>query len=894
MYIGTRILDAEVMKKADARETYEKAKTEGRSASLLEQERPNVFQMSVANIMPSDTIIVELRYTELLIPTDGLYEFVYPTVVGPRYVSLTNAPERRNESYNNQSYQHEGKKPLYKFDGSVTINAGYEINEVFSPSHKVIANKDENSSSIQLDSSESFGGNRDFILKYRLAGDKIQTGLLLSENGKEKFFMLMLQPPKRVEPDQIPPREYIFVIDVSGSMHGFPLDISKKLIGNLLSGMRAEDRFNIMLFSGANELLACQSMPATQEFIDYAVDAIDKRSGSGGTELLPALKRALKLDKTDGYSRSFVILTDGYVSVEEEAINLIRNELGDANFFSFGIGKSVNRFIIEGIARAGLAESFIVTNPELASAEAAKFQKYIQSPVMTNIKVKFNGFDAYDFTPEAIPDVLADRPILLYGKWKGSPYGDIVVSGYAGKEHLAVKIPITTFATFDTSNALKYLWARNKIAVISDYNTIANRKARVDEITNLGLKYNLLTNYTSFVAVDYEIRNNGKKTKTVRQPLPLPEGVSDNAVEYSAFAAAQSVNPLTIGSGGMQRKSERASSSRTIGVESKTMNVAVQSEVDNSEINKHAISFKELNTYSLDSSLIGLKGKLKVIYNDNDDHISFEIIESNNKNIVNIFNKELNNLSDEIKMMLLFNNDYKLRNNLFFLNYTERIFEFDVKSNNDIYLEIINSFDKINVKKIKDDILESIGEDFNDIAEKLVNFKVNIDKKGNVKVATDIDIRNYYLFRKEIEDCKKEIFYTLPFYRDGLPIDTTINFSITFPKDELSIDIISKSTKNVIENVQLTYNKKKNNSNPSGSFKLTDGNCTYYRDYNHYNHEIEITSPFMNYIVRVNLPKTIQNIKGTKIIELPLDKEFIDSDGTKKKLSDYKLHIELE
>jgi len=226
--------------------------------------------------------------------------------------------------------------------------------------------------SIKLDPSEKHGGNRDFLLKYRLAGGQIETGLLLYEGEEEDFFLLMLQPPKRVTDSQIPAREYVFIVDVSGSMHGFPLDISKKLLKDLIGNLRPTDRFNVLLFAGGSSVMSKESLPATPENIAHAINVIERQRGGGGTELLPAMKKALALPRTEGYSRSVVIATDGYVTVEEEAFDLIRNNLGDANMFAFGIGSSVNRYIIEGMARVGMGEPFIITKPEEAPQLASR------------------------------------------------------------------------------------------------------------------------------------------------------------------------------------------------------------------------------------------------------------------------------------------------------------------------------------------------------------------------------------------------------------------------------------------------------------------------------------------------------------------------------------------
>lgn len=533
MTIGERTIVAKISEREQARRDYETAKQEGKSASLLEQERPNVFQMNVANIMPGDRIRVELRYTELLIPDDGVYEFVYPTVVGPRYSNQPAVTAPPREQWISNPYTHEGEKPLYDFNLKCALNAGMPVSDVICTSHKTDIKFDSPAdATIRLMPEEKQGGNRDFILHYRLAGDKIQSGILLYPGKDENFFLAMIQPPKQVKLSVIPPREYVFIVDVSGSMHGFPLDVSKKLLRDLIGNLRPDDRFNVLLFSGASNLFSETSVSANEENIKKAINFIDRQQGGGGTELLPALKRALDLTGTEGFARSFVIATDGYVTVEKQAFDLIRNNMNKANFFAFGIGTSVNRHIIEGMAHAGMGMPFVITSQGEAEATAQKFRKYIQNPVLTHIAVSYDTFEAYDIEPLSIPDVFSERPVLIFGKYRGTPSGSIVLKGTNGEGKYETSLPVNTVKGSEDNIALRYLWARERIRTLSDYASTGydGSDEYKPEIIKLGLKYNLLTSYTSFIAIDNDIRNKNGNSTTVNQPLPLPEGVRDMAV----------------------------------------------------------------------------------------------------------------------------------------------------------------------------------------------------------------------------------------------------------------------------------------------------------------------------------------------------------------------------
>ena len=531
MHTGDREIIAEIREREQARREYEEARERGQTASLLEQERPNVFKMNVANILPGDSIAVRLSYTELLVPTEKQYEFVLPTVVGPRY-----SPEAVNEILGPDGgeripYLHEGEDPNYTYAIDMILAAGLPIQDYNCPTHEVIVEKDTpDELRLTLDPAGGFGGNRDFILRYQLAGQQVESGLLLYEGEKENFFLLMAQPPARPELSQIPPREYIFVIDVSGSMSGFPLRVSKEMMKNLLGQLRPEDRFNVVLFAGAAAVWRDRSLSATQENLDQAWAFIDGQQGGGGTELLIGLNRAFDLPLAgEGYARIVAVITDGFVGFEASAFKLVRRRLGQASLFAFGIGSSVNRFLIEGLARAGQGEPFVVLEGGQAPDEAARFQTYISTPILTQVEAGFEEFDAYEVEPAYIPDMMADRPIIVFGKWRGAAAGTVLLGGRTGDQAYSSQFDVSSFQAKPTNRALRYLWARHRIDQLSDDEQANYSDDQRSQITQLGLDYSLLTKYTSFVAIDRRIRNEDG-LETVSVPLPLPEGVEDSAV----------------------------------------------------------------------------------------------------------------------------------------------------------------------------------------------------------------------------------------------------------------------------------------------------------------------------------------------------------------------------
>jgi Ca-activated chloride channel family protein len=531
MRIGNQVIVAEIKEREKAKQDFDKAKQEGKSASLLEQNRPNVFSMSLANVMPGDQIEIELRYTELLVPTDGIYEVVFPTVVGPRYSSQPEHAAPQENLWVKSPYLRLGDKPTSALHISARISAGVPIRDLSCASHSILPQwQSSNIAHVSLDDTDQYQGNRDFILRYRLAGDQIASGLILYQGEDENFFLYMAQPPQRVINSAIPPREYIFVVDVSGSMEGFPLNISKRLLRDLIGQLRPSDLFNVVLFAGDSAVLSEKSLPADAQNISNAIRLIEQQRGGGGTELLPAIKQAMNIPSEAGISRSIVLITDGYVSGEKGVFDYIRDHLGECNVFSFGIGAAVNRYLIEGVAKAGMGEPFVVTGETEAPAIADRFREYIQAPLLTDIEVRSIGFDIYDVHPAYLPDLFAQRPVILFGKWRGLPSGSFELRGKTGQGDYLTRLDVAGVEPNEGHRALRYLWARSRIAELSDYGSGSVDAERIDEITSLGLKYSLLTQYTSFIAVLEVVRNTQESAEDVDQPLPLPLGVSELAV----------------------------------------------------------------------------------------------------------------------------------------------------------------------------------------------------------------------------------------------------------------------------------------------------------------------------------------------------------------------------
>lgn len=531
MQIGDQRVTAVIREKEEAVQEYEEAKSEGKSASLLEEKRSNVFTMDVANIMPGDQIRIQLHYTELLGTTEGVSQFVFPTVVGPRYAGTVEEAQAEEGSWVESPYLEEGIAPDSTYNITVNLSAGVPLSGISCDTHEIQVEQTEDSKAkITLSNPEDFAGDRDFILDYRMTGDRVNSGLMLYEGEEENFFLLTIQPPERCEPKEILPREYIFVLDVSGSMSGFPMDTAKELIRTMVKNLRSTDSFNLFLFSDIVSEMSLESVAATEENTDCAMALIDMQEGGGGTELAAALECALDTPQQQGASRNVVVITDGYIYDEEEVFGLIGDNLNNTSFFSFGIGSSVNRSLMEGIAEAGMGEAFVVTEEEKAEETADRFRSYVEAPLLTDIQVSCEGFEVYDTEPSAIPVLFAEKPVVLYGKWRGEPEGTIRVTGQTSGAEYVQEIDVSDSEPSEENGAIRYLWARKKVDTLTGYGYAREDETTRAAITDIGLTYSMVTPCTSFVAVLDTVRNETGESTDVEQPNPLPRGVSSLSI----------------------------------------------------------------------------------------------------------------------------------------------------------------------------------------------------------------------------------------------------------------------------------------------------------------------------------------------------------------------------
>jgi len=520
MTVGDRVIVARIHERQEARQVYEEAKDAGKTATLLEMNRPNELRMSVANIQPGEAIQVEVEYVERLRSDDGEYELVLPGPVAPRFdgeATPVSAAAHADVPYLPPTLR--GGMPWGPTRGiSVELQAPVPLDGVYSPSHRVPELRDPGF--YHYAHTELGGAPRDFVLRYRLGGELVSTGVLRydGEDG-QRYFMATIQPPLRVPPATVAPREYVFVLDTSGSMNGWPLETAKSLMTELLGGLRPSDTFNIIAFAGGAALLSERSLPATPANVRRMTVRADQMKAGGGTQLLDALGTAFGLPATPGVARTFVIVSDGFVSVAPQAYRMIRERAGDANVFAFGIGARPNRDLIERVAAAGRGEPMFVSEEGEAYDVAQRFRRYIEAPVLTDVQVTFHGLRGVDVTPAAQPDLFAQRPLVVTGKLEGEGGGDLIVTGRAAFGAYSAVIDLGAARPDPANAAIATFWARDRVADLGDREAMGEDVKA--EIVKLGLAHHLLTRYTSFVAVDEVVRGQGDP-KTVVQPLPGP------------------------------------------------------------------------------------------------------------------------------------------------------------------------------------------------------------------------------------------------------------------------------------------------------------------------------------------------------------------------------------
>ncbi|MFT6510406.1 MAG: Ca-activated chloride channel family protein [Parvibaculaceae bacterium] len=558
MIIGGRIIEGEIHRKETAKQMYERAKAQGKRASLTEQLRPNMFTNSVANIGPGESIIIQIEYQQTVKQSGPTFSLRFPMVVAPRY---NPAPILHTVDFGDNGMgtvvtdpvedREKITPPTLRPDGethnpvslSLTLNAGFPLGDVVSHHHKITQKRiDEDKITLALENTET-PANRDFELTWEAANKGTPVASLFKEQIKGKdHILLMLTPPVDAEKNvKTPPREIIFVIDTSGSMAGESMPQAKAGLMMALKRLNPSDRFNVISFNHEFKTLFQTAVPADREHMPQALKFVNSLSADGGTEMLGAMKEALSNQQTtpNGYLRQVVFLTDGAIGNENQLFMAISDHLGESRLFPVGIGSAPNSHFMNRAAQMGRGTfTHIGSLAQVQSRMEELFYK-LERPVLTDLALKWPDGQKVEAWPARLPDLYAGEPIVLSARM-GKASGTLIITGQFENEAWAVNLPLDKAAQ---RPGIAKLWARNKIADLEFHRLRSTDYQRFDdEITQVALDHHLVSRLTSLVAIDKTpARPASEELHSTDVPLNLPAGWDFDAVfgEPEAEAAMQ-------------------------------------------------------------------------------------------------------------------------------------------------------------------------------------------------------------------------------------------------------------------------------------------------------------------------------------------------------------------
>jgi len=538
--IGNRVIRSEIHEREEAKRIYEAAKSEGKRAAIVEEERPNIFTASVANIMPGDQIDVRLRYVEPLKWEAGKMRIVFPMVVGPRYIPGTPAVGHDGTGWAADTnavadgsritpiVRHEENRNGHDISVSADLDAGFEAATVTSVSHEVTVRRSANGRQHVELTNEATLPNKDFILEVaQAASTKPKTALFLSpgNDSGETQFLLAAYPPT-VQPKERGPVEMMYMIDVSGSMMGTSIEQARGALLQALDRLTARDRFGILAFSSGYDEFSPVTLVATPENVAAAREYVRSLHAGGGTEMLPALEHLMQKPRVPGTARHIILLTDGDLGNEEQIFAAMRKDLGDARLYTVAIGSAPNLFLATKMAQFGRGTFTHIADNHEIEAQMTHLFSSIENPVLTDVKVTFEGVEVADVYPERTPDLFTGQPLLIYGRIARGRTGTAVLTAREGNESYEVRIPFDAAkATFHPG--ITTMWARQRVEDLMDSWREADPNGQAEikaKIIAHAIRYRLVTRFTSLVAVEQVVVNTGGAPKTVPVPTEFPEG----------------------------------------------------------------------------------------------------------------------------------------------------------------------------------------------------------------------------------------------------------------------------------------------------------------------------------------------------------------------------------
>jgi Ca-activated chloride channel family protein len=534
MTIGERHIRGLIREREEAEKLYREAKRQGLRASLLTQERPNIFTQKVANLEPGNKIEVKISYFNPLPYIDGEYEFVFPMVVGPRfnppgYTDGIGAVGSGSRGISGQKteiqYLKHDERSGHEISLSVDFDAGIKIEKVYSRSHSINVDRISDSRAVVSLQKNDTVPDKDFVLRCRVAGNRIKTAMLVDNGETGNTFAVLIQPPDKLSNVPRMPREMVFVLDCSGSMSGAPIAKVKQVVKHAIMKLDENDTFQVIRFSDSATLLSSKPMPATEENVQKALRYIDRLDDGGGTMMTEGIKAALDFPHDEDRLRVVSFMTDGYIGNEDEILAMIEKKLGSSRIFSFGVGTSVNRYLMDRMAAFGRGAVAYVGLDESAGEKVDQFYERIAYPALTDVEIDWDGMKVSDVYPRRIPDVFVGRPVMVMGKFQGSGDQSIRISGRAGTARQSYSLDVALDGKDSKHPAITSMWARWKIKDLSSME-ISNRSPELmNEIIKTSIDYNLLCRYTAFIAVDTSDKTSGDYGITVKIPVPVPDGV---------------------------------------------------------------------------------------------------------------------------------------------------------------------------------------------------------------------------------------------------------------------------------------------------------------------------------------------------------------------------------
>ena len=376
--------------------------------------------------------------------------------------------------------------------------------------------------------------NRDLVLLYDVSGKRVEDAVLAHRDPRCGFFTMILQPPSQAPAQDITPKELVFVLDTSGSMMGFPIEKAKETMKLALDGLNPQDTFNLITFSGDTEILFPRPVPATPENLRRAQQFLASRSGRGGTEMMKAIRAALDPSDAQDHVRVVCFMTDGEVGNDMEIIAEVQKH-PNARVFAFGIGSSINRFLLDKMAEYGRGEVEYVGLQDDGSAAAKRFHQRVRSPLLTDIRIDWGGLPVSDVYPARIPDLFSAKPVVLSGRYTRAAKGTIRLRGKMAGKDFTRDIAVTLPESEARHDVLATLWARRRIDDLMGQEWMGAqtghpRSEMREAVTRLGLEYNLMTQFTSFVAVEETVVTEGGKPRRIDVPVEMPHGMSYEGV----------------------------------------------------------------------------------------------------------------------------------------------------------------------------------------------------------------------------------------------------------------------------------------------------------------------------------------------------------------------------